>query len=97
MDLGHWSVIDIETTGINPGVDEIIDLGFLQFEGTKLVRKFSSLVRPAHEISPFIAKLTGITNKMLGLAPLWDKVEIDAWGKELTAEDILEQRNNPAD
>lgn len=77
MNLGHWSVIDIETTGINPGVDEIIDLGFLQFEGTKLVRKFSSLVRPHHEISPFISKLTGITNKMLSLAPPWEKVEID--------------------
>ncbi|HLW56403.1 MAG TPA: 3'-5' exonuclease, partial [Bacteriovoracaceae bacterium] len=77
MNLGHWSVIDIETTGINPGVDEIIDLGFLQFEGTKLVRKFSSLVRPQHEISPFITKLTGITNKMLSLAPPWEKVEID--------------------
>lgn len=77
MNLGHWSVIDIETTGINPGVDEIIDLGFLQFEGTKLVRKFSSLVKPEHEVSPFITKLTGITNKMLKLAPSWDKVEID--------------------
>lgn len=77
MDLGHWSVIDIETTGINPGTDEIIDLGFLQFSGTKLIRKFSSLVRPQHEVSPFICKLTGISNKLLLKAPLWDKVEID--------------------
>lgn len=77
MSLGLWSVIDIETTGINPATDEIIDLGFLQFEGTKLVRKFSSLSRPQNPVSPYISKLTGITNDLLKLAPLWDKVEID--------------------
>jgi len=77
MSLGKWAVIDIETTGINPGTDEIIDLGFLQFEGTKLVKKYSSLVRPQHEISQYISKLTGITQEMLKKAPLWSQVEND--------------------
>lgn len=75
MELGSWAVIDIETTGIHPGTDEIIDLGFLQFEGTKLIRSYSSLVRPQNEVSSFITKLTGITNKLLSKAPLWDQVE----------------------
>ena len=43
--LGHWAVIDIETTGVDPSYDDIIDLGFLQFEGTKLVKIYTSLVR----------------------------------------------------
>ena len=30
MGLGLWAVLDIETTGIHPSTDEIIDLGFLQ-------------------------------------------------------------------
>lgn len=77
MGLGAWAVIDIETTGIHPGTDEIIDLGFLQFEGTKLVRTFTSLVRPEHSVSSFITKLTGITNEHLSKAPLWDQVEVD--------------------
>ena len=77
MGLGSWAVIDIETTGINPSTDEIIDLGFLQFEGTKLVRTFSSLVRPANQVSSFITKLTGITNDHLKKAPLWSSVEVD--------------------
>lgn len=75
MTLGSWSVIDIETTGINPATDEIIDLGFLQFEGTKLVRSYSSLVRPENSVSSFITKLTGITNDQLKKAPLWSQVE----------------------
>lgn len=75
MGLGSWAVIDIETTGIHPGSDEIIDLGFLQFEGTKLVRTYSSLVRPENTVSSFITKLTGITNEQLQKAPLWSQVE----------------------
>ena len=77
MSLKSWAVIDIETTGINPGNDEIIDLGFLQFEGTKLVRSYSSLVRPQNSVSSFITKLTGITNEQLSRAPLWDSVETE--------------------
>jgi ATP-dependent DNA helicase DinG len=75
MALGSWAVIDIETTGVHPSNDEIIDLGYLQFEGTRLVRKFSSLVRPQHPVSSFITKLTGITNEHLSKAPLWETVE----------------------
>ena len=50
--LGNWAVIDLETSGVNPNDDSIIDVGFLQFEGTKLVRKYNSLVR--FPMSPFI-------------------------------------------
>jgi ATP-dependent DNA helicase DinG len=75
MGLGTWAVIDIETTGIHPATDEIIDLGFLQFEGTQLVRSYSSLVRPQNQVSSFITKLTGISNDMLLKAPLWESVE----------------------
>lgn len=77
MGLGSWAVIDIETTGIHPATDEIIDLGFLQFDGTKLVRSYSSLVRPENQVSSFITKLTGITNDHLKRAPLWSTVETE--------------------
>lgn len=77
MGLGSWAAIDIETTGVHPATDEIIDLGFLQFEGTKLIRSYSSLVRPENAVSSFITKLTGITNEQLKKAPLWSQVETD--------------------
>ena len=80
MGLGSWSVIDIETTGINPATDEIIDLGFYQFEGTKLVRKFSSLVRSENPISNFISKLTGISNEQVAKAPAWNSQSLSSDG-----------------
>jgi ATP-dependent DNA helicase DinG len=75
--LGSWALIDIETTGIDPTYDSIIDLGFLQFEGTKLVREYSSLVKTDIKLSQFIQKLTGINQEMVNKAPQWSKVEPD--------------------
>lgn len=86
--LGLWAVIDIETTGIDPNYDSIIDVGFLQFEGTKLIRKYSSLVQYDGELSYFIQKLTGINKKMLRNAPSWKEVEpevLDLYGHHLIA------------
>ena len=73
--LGRWAVIDVETSGADFNYDQVIDLGFLEFEGTKLVRKYSSLVQSTVELSSFIQKLTGITPKMLSKAPTWREVE----------------------
>ena len=78
--LGNWAVIDIETSGIRPEDDSIIDVGYLQFEGTQLIRKYSSLVRfpmsPLHHenYGKFIEKLTGISREMLNNSPLWEEV-----------------------
>jgi ATP-dependent DNA helicase DinG len=76
-DLGRWAVIDIETTGVDPSYDQIIDLGFLQFEGTKLIKQYSSLVRTEVKLSQFIQKLTGIKQEQINNAPMWSKVELD--------------------
>jgi len=77
FDLGKWAVIDIETTGIDSNYDQIIDLGFLQFEGTQLVKKYSSLVKCEIGLSKFIQKLTGIKESQLKSAPPWKKIEPD--------------------
>lgn len=75
--LGQWALIDIETTGIDASYDAIIDIGFLQFDGTKLVRTYSSLVRTDVTLSKFIQKLTGIKEDAVRKAPDWNKVEFE--------------------
>ncbi|MCY4523942.1 MAG: exonuclease domain-containing protein, partial [Halobacteriovoraceae bacterium] len=79
--LGRWAVIDLETTGLDPLRDSIIDIGFLQFEETKLINRYRSLVHlPSSDtvsLSHFIQKLTGITPEMLKDAPSWQKVQKD--------------------
>jgi ATP-dependent DNA helicase DinG len=74
LSLGKWTLIDIETTGIDESYDEIIDVGFLSFEGTKLTNTYSSLVRSEVELSQFIQKLTGIKPEQVRKAPTWQEV-----------------------
>ena len=73
--LKNWAVIDIETTGLSPVQDEMIDIGWIQFEGTKKVKEFQSLIRTDIPLSKTIQKLTGIDQKMMRKAPLWTEVE----------------------
>lgn len=72
--LGKWGVIDIETTGIDPQEDRIIDIGFLLFDHTKCTKRYSSLIKTSKKIPHFIQKLTGITSSALKDAPDFEEV-----------------------
>lgn len=65
-----YTVVDIETTGLSPEYDDIIEICALRYRNKELVDKFSTLINPNYEIDNFIVELTGITNKMLSTAPL---------------------------
>ena len=67
--------IDLETTGLNPESDRIIEIGAVKFQGAVVLDTFSTLVNPDREISAFIQDLTGISNEQLGEAPSIDEVK----------------------
>ncbi|MDH4467466.1 MAG: 3'-5' exonuclease [Bacteriovoracaceae bacterium] len=73
--LKKWAAIDIETTGMDPGSDDIIDIGYYLFEGFEFKKKFSSLCKTEQKLSPFITQLTGIKNSDLAHAPKWSDIE----------------------
>ncbi len=56
---------DIETTGLNPSRDEIIEIGAVKVKNGVKLSEFQTLIKPAAKISGEIEKLTGITNEML--------------------------------
>lgn len=71
--------LDIEGTGLDSKKDAITEVGAVLFEITpegELVsgEEFSSLVKPGIPIPPFIQNLTGITEKDVADAPLWEEV-----------------------
>lgn len=61
--------LDVEGTGMDPGVDHIIEIGAVKFRGGMVLDRFSSLVRPDRDLSLSIANLTGLTNDELARAP----------------------------
>lgn len=67
-------VIDIETTGLDPRFDEIIELSAIKVRGGEAVEQFSTLVKPHYLVPEFITELTGITNDDLQDAPTLDEV-----------------------
>ena len=64
-----YVAIDIETTGLDPRFDEIIEIAGIKYQGAMEIGRFQSLIKPENEIDPFITELTGITNAMLENAP----------------------------
>lgn len=64
-----YTVVDIETTGLSPEYDEIIELCAVRYRNKDFVEKYTTLVNPSNEIDNFIEQLTGITNDMLATAP----------------------------
>lgn len=61
--------LDIETTGLDPQSDAIIEIGAVRFNGHRVEAEWSSLINPNRPIPPFISQLTGITNEMVRRAP----------------------------
>ena len=61
--------IDIETTGLSPEQDAIIEIGAVRFNGHRIEGEWSTLVNPGRVILPFITQLTGISNEMVRNSP----------------------------
>lgn len=60
--MNNYVVIDIETSGINPGKDEIIRLSALSIVNGNEAGTFFKLVKPIKPLTEEIEILTGITN-----------------------------------
>ena len=67
-------VFDIETTGLDPATDQIIELGAVKIENGNIIEKFSTFVKPTKKLSYEVVNLTGITDEMLEDAPPVDLV-----------------------
>lgn len=70
---GKLIFVDLETTGANPIVDRITEIGIVEVEG-ETVTRWSSLVNPGISIPPFIQSLTGISDAMVRNAPAFSEV-----------------------
>jgi DNA polymerase III epsilon subunit-like protein len=67
--LERYVFLDIETTGLDPLHDEIIELGAVFVHEAEIEREVSFLFRPSRPIRPFIEALTGLSNVDLESAP----------------------------
>lgn len=67
--MHSYVAVDIETTGLDPERDAIIEIGAVKFSGSRVEAEWSSLVNPGRHVPEFITALTHIDDAMLRGAP----------------------------
>ena len=61
----EYVIFDIETTGLSPHADKIIEIGAVRIRDGKIINHFSSFVNPGRPIPYRIETLTGINDAMV--------------------------------
>lgn len=69
MLTGPYTVFDVETTGMSPVHNRIIEIGAVRLEHDGSLSRFQTLIHPETDIPYQITRLTGITNEMVANAP----------------------------
>lgn len=72
--VNSYVAIDLETTGLNPKREKIIEIGALRVVEGKIQETFQTLVNPRRHLRAEITELTGITDEMLSESPDVDQV-----------------------
>ena len=57
-----YVVFDIETSGLNPKKDKIIEIGAIKYKDNKKIDEFSYLIDPEIKLNQIITDVTGITD-----------------------------------
>lgn len=65
----NYTVIDLETTGLDPKNELIIEFAAVKVKGNKIVDTFQSLCDPGFPIPPLITNITGISDEMVRECP----------------------------
>jgi DNA polymerase-3 subunit epsilon/ATP-dependent DNA helicase DinG len=69
--------LDLETTGLDPQRDAIIEIGVVRFQGSRIEGTWEQLVNPGRPVPPFVTQLTGINDSMLTNAPRFRNVMLE--------------------
>ena len=74
VDEAEFCVLDVETTGLSPSYNNIIEIGIIKVSGLNITDSFHSMVNPQRELPYFITQLTGITNDDVYDAPFFEDI-----------------------
>ena len=71
---GEYVAFDLETTGLRPRFDTIIEIGAVRMKNGEELERFQSFVDPGVPLRQDVVQLTGITDEMLRGAPKLEEV-----------------------
>ncbi len=91
----QYIAFDLETTGFLPGVDQIVEIGAIRFNGNEPISKFCTLINPRRSMPEAASRVTGITDDMLIGHPFIEDV-LESFA-DFCGDDILVAHNAPFD
>ena len=65
LDETNYVVFDFETTGLQPAVNEIIEIGAVKIKNGEVSETYHELIKPTVKLPEIITKITNITDEML--------------------------------
>lgn len=84
LDQSEFVVVDLETTGLNPRWDRIIEIAAFKVVPDRrlsghhlrwvIADEFSALINPQREIPQWITRFTGISNPMVARSPVFGEI-----------------------
>ncbi|MEA3285816.1 MAG: helicase C-terminal domain-containing protein [Candidatus Marinimicrobia bacterium] len=77
--LGTFVSFDLETTGLDPNKDYVIEFGAVKVVDGVPAERFQQFIKPPVRIPKFIQKLTGITDEMVQDAPTFEEIVDDLY------------------
>lgn len=89
--IEDYVVFDLETTGVSPYNDEVIEISAVKARKGKVVEEFSELVNPQRTIPFAASRVNNITDDMVLDAPFFD--EVLRHFLEFVGEDVLVGHN----
>ncbi len=82
-----YTVLDLETTGLDPKKEKIIEIGAVRVRDGIVAATYEQMVQPGRELSERVTAITGITQEMLADAPYIEEVLPEFL--EFLGEDVL--------
>ena len=76
-DLGPFTVFDLETTGMSPVNDRIVEIAALRVDLTGEFSEFHTLLHPGRKIPPGASRVHHITDEMVADAPRFQHIGHD--------------------
>jgi DNA polymerase-3 subunit epsilon len=95
LDAGVFTAFDLETTGLDPKQDRIVEIGAIKFDKRGPAGRFSVLINPGIPMPKEAGRVNNITDEMLKGQPSLDEVFPDFIG--FIKNTILIAHNAPFD
>ena len=67
--IRDYVALDLETSGLNPSENQIIEIGMAKVCDGEITETYSRLLNPKEKLSQRIVELTGITDEMVAGQP----------------------------